>query len=75
MQYFKGFKLLRRWTMKHHNLAVDFSGLDFEKINTEILEDEAKEQEEIEYGAMERDPAMNKAAKGKDVNESTVPPS
>ena len=45
MQYFKGFEFLRRWTMKHHSLAVDFSGLDFEKINTEILEDEAKEQE------------------------------
>ena len=43
MQYFKGFKLLRRWTMKHHSLAVDFSGLDYEKIGMEILEDEAKE--------------------------------
>ena len=47
MQYFKGFKLLRRWTMKHHSSAVDFSGLDFEKFDAEILEDEAKEQEEI----------------------------
>ena len=29
--------------MKHHNLVVDFSNLDFEKIDTEILIDEAKE--------------------------------
>ena len=43
IQYFKGFELLRRWTMKHHSLVVDFSYLDFEKIDTEILADEAKE--------------------------------
>ena len=34
IQYFKGFELLRRWTMKHHSLVVDFSNLDFEKIGT-----------------------------------------
>ena len=54
MQYFKGFKLLSRWTMKHHSLAVDLSGLDFEMFDAKILEDEAKEQEEIEFGAMEK---------------------
>ena len=73
MQYFKGFKLLRRWTMKHHSLAVDLSGLDFEMFDVEILEDEAKEQEEIEFGAMEKDPTVNKATNEKDVDESTVP--
>ena len=61
--------------MKHHGLAVDYSGLDFEKIVTEILEDKAKEQEEIDSSAMEKDPAVNKAADINDVDESTVPPS
>nr|POF01439.1 hypothetical protein CFP56_35716 [Quercus suber] len=75
MPYFKGFALLHRWTMKHHSLAVDFYGLDFEKIDTEILEDEAKELEEIESGAMEKDPAMNKAVDGKEVDKSTTLPS
>ena len=56
--------------MKHHSLAVDFSGLDFEKIDTKILEDEAKEQEEAEPGAMEKD----KVAK-KEIDESAVPTS
>ena len=41
--------------MKHHSLAVDFSGLDFEKIDTEILEDKAKEQEETKSSVMEKD--------------------
>ena len=62
MQYFKGFELLRQWTMKHHNLVIDFSGLDFEKIDMKILEDEAKEQEETKSGVMEKDLAMNKDA-------------
>ena len=70
MQYFKGFELLRQWTMKHHSLVVDFSSLDFEKTDTKILEDEAKEQEETESGVMEKDLAMNK-----DADESTVSPS
>ena len=34
--------------MKHHSLAVEFSNFDFEKIDTEILADEAKEQEEVD---------------------------
>ena len=34
--------------MKHHSLVVDFSNLDFEKIDTEILVDEVKEQEEAD---------------------------
>ena len=42
IQYFKGFELLHQWIMKHHSLAVDFSNLDFEKNDTEILADEAK---------------------------------
>ena len=69
MQYFKGFKLLRQWTMKHHSLAIDFSSLDFEKIDTEVLEDKAKELEEAKSSAVE------KAIEGKDANESTAPPS
>ena len=32
--------------MKHHSLVVDFSNLDFEKIDTEILVDKPKELEE-----------------------------
>ena len=67
MQYFQGFELLRQWTMKHHS---HFSSLDFEKIDTKILEDVAKEQEETESGVMEKDLAMNK-----DADESTVSPS
>ena len=49
--------------------------MDFEKIDTEILEDETKELEEAEPGAMERDPTMNKAIEGKDVDGSTAPSS
>ena len=43
IQYFKGFELLCRWTMKYLGLAVDFSNLDFETIDIEILANEAKE--------------------------------
>ena len=32
--------------MKHHSLVVDFANLDFEKFDTEILVDKAKELEE-----------------------------
>ena len=71
MQYFKGFKLLNWWTMKHHSLAVDFSSLDFEKIDTEVLEDNAKELEGAESGARDKD----KAAEGKSADESITPPS
>ena len=70
IQYFKGIELLRQWTTKHHSLAVDFSNLDFEKIDIKILADEAKEQEEDEADAMEKD-----LIEGKDTNESAVPPS
>ena len=69
MQYFKGFKLLRQWTMKHHSLAIDFSSLDFEKIDIEVLEDEAKQLEEAKSDAVE------KSIEGKDADESTAPPS
>ena len=42
--------------MKHHNLVVDFSNLDFKKIDIEVLVDKAKEQEETETSAvMEKD--------------------
>lgn len=59
--------------MKHHNLAVDFSSLDFEKIDIEILVDKAKKQEEIEAGAMEKDPAGKEVTEGKDIDKSTIP--
>nr|POF20823.1 hypothetical protein CFP56_14337 [Quercus suber] len=63
VQYFKGFELLRRWAMKHHNATVNFSNLDFKKIDTEILEDESKEPEKDtsketemdEFGVPEKD--------------------
>ena len=44
-QYFKGFELLRRWMMKHHSHAADFANLDFEAIETKILDVEANEKE------------------------------
>ena len=44
IQYYKGFELLCRWTMKHHSQALDFSNLDFKAIDTKVLVDEAKEQ-------------------------------
>ena len=46
IQYYKGFELLHRWITKHHNHAVDFSILDFETIDTEIIPDKAREQVE-----------------------------
>ena len=52
IQYFKGFEFLRRWTMNHHSLVMDFSNLDFETINIEIMADEAKEQEEVTAGSV-----------------------
>jgi len=55
---------------------MDFSNLDFQKIDTKILADKAKEQEETEAGAvMEKDSAEKDVAKGKDTNEFAVPPS
>lgn len=46
IQYYKGFELLCKWMMKHHNQVMDFSNLDFEAIDTKVLAEEAKEQEE-----------------------------
>ena len=45
--------------MKHHNQEVDFSNLDFETIDIEILADEAKEQEEATATAIREDNAMD----------------
>ena len=44
VQYFKGFKLLHRWMMKHHSHVADFANLDFEAIDAEILANEANEK-------------------------------
>ena len=46
VQYFKGLELLRRWMMKHQNQVADFTNLDFEAIDTEILANETKEKED-----------------------------
>ena len=54
IQYYKGFELFRRWMMKHHSQDVDFSNLDFEAVDIEILADEAKEQEETTTAAAAR---------------------
>ena len=43
IQYFKGFELLCKWTMNHHNQVMDFSNLNFEAIDNKVLADEAKE--------------------------------
>ena len=76
IQYFKGFELPWRWMMKHHNLVVDFSNLDFEKIDTKILTDETKEQEETEVDAIvKKDSAGKDTVGGKDTDEFVVPPS
>ena len=75
IQYFKGFEILCRWTMKHHSLAVDFSNLDFEKIGIKVLADEAKKQEETETGVvMEKDLAGKDVVEGKDTDELAIPP-
>lgn len=57
--------------MKHHSLAIDFSSLDFEKIDTEILEDKAKELEEAESSA----PGKDKVVEDKDADQSSALPS
>ena len=76
IQYFKGFELLRRWTMKHYSLVVDFSNLDFEKIDTEILADKAKDQEETEADVVvEKDSTGKDTVGGKDIDVSAIPPS
>ena len=59
--------------MKHHNLAVDFSNLDFEKIDAKILADEAKEQEETEVDvARGKDTTITDTNQG---DEATMSPS
>ena len=39
--------------MKHHSLVVDFSNLDFEKIDTKILVDEAKNKRKLKLTLLE----------------------
>lgn len=43
-EFFKDFELLRRCKMKHHSEAVNYSDLDFEAINKEMIADEEAEQ-------------------------------
>ena len=61
--------------MKHHNQEVDFSNLDFETINTEILVDEAKEQEEATTIATREDNAMDakRTDQGHEVEDVATP--
>ena len=46
-QYFKGFELLHRWMLKHQGEAIDLSALDFEVVDTEMIADEAQEEERL----------------------------
>nr|POE61489.1 hypothetical protein CFP56_46519 [Quercus suber] len=61
--------------MKHHSAAINFSNLDFEKIDIEILEDESKEPEKDTSKETEIDesgiPEKDKVTEG----ESPAPPS
>ena len=68
IQYYKGFELLRRWMMKHHSQAVDFSNLDFEAIDTKVLVNEAKEQGEATTTAV----GGEGATKGGPMDEARV---
>ena len=68
IQYYKGFELLFRWTMKHHSQAVDFSNLDFKAIDTKVLVDEAKEQGEATVATVGGDGAT----KGGPTDEARV---
>ena len=54
--------------VKHHSQAVDFSNLDFKAIDTDVLVDEAKEQEEATKAAIEG----NGATEGRPTNEGHV---
>ena len=76
IQYYKGFEHLRRWAMKHHNQAVDFSNLDFETIDMEVLVDEAREQEEATTVASggEDAPDVGRADKGQGDDAIAPPP-
>ena len=50
-KFFKGFELLRQWTMKHHLAVVDYSDLDFEAIDKEMMANErvkSNEQARVE---------------------------
>ena len=68
IQYYKGFELLRKWMVKHHSQAMDFSNLDFEAINTDVLADKAKEQEEATTTTIEG----NGTTEGRPTNEGHV---
>ena len=68
IQYYKGFELLRKWMVKHHSQAMDISNLDFEAINTDVLADKAKEQEEATTTTIEG----NGTTEGRPTNEGHV---
>ena len=52
-QFFKGFELWQRWTLKHLSTAIDYFDLDFEAIDKEIMANErarANEKDGVEGG-------------------------
>ena len=55
--------------MKHHNQAVEFSNLDFETIDIEILVDEAKEQEEVTATATAKVAERDNATDARQTNQ------
>lgn len=50
-KFFKGFELLRCWTMKHHSNIVDYSNLNFEAIDKEMMVDEDAKQAKCGHNA------------------------
>ena len=61
--------------MKHHSLFMDFSNLGFEKIDTDILADKAKEQEETEANAVVEKDSGKDIVGGKGTDKSAMPSS
>ena len=59
--YFKGFKLLKRYFIKHPS-GVDLEKLDLEEVDKEIAANEAAQYSTIETNAPENAPATNDVA-------------
>lgn len=49
-EFFKGFELLQRWMIKHHFEDVDYSDMDLEAIDKEMMVDREIEQSRVEGG-------------------------
>ena len=59
--YFKGFKLLKRYFIKHPS-GVDLEKLDLEEVDKEIAANEAAQYSTIKTNAPENAPAINDVA-------------